>query len=224
MCPSVERVGQSARSGPPLDRCHGPIRFESSCASGSSHWPKEYGRYGYRTVTDLVRRAGWDVGRAGVYSIGREEGLQVPTKQPKRARLWRAEGSCLRLRPAYRHHVWSSDFVADRTHDGRPLRRLKILAEYTRECLASVVARRIRSQDVLVLLADLCLRHGIPTPSRSDHGPECIARTLRQWLTALQVAPLSIEPGSPWERRTVTANHVTARCAISCSTGSCSTR
>jgi transposase InsO family protein len=89
--------------------------------------------------------------------------------------------------------------VADRTHDGRPLRILHILDEYTRECLASVVARRIRSQDVLVRLADLFLSHGIPTPIRSDHGPECIARTLRQGLTALQGAPLSIEPGSPWE-------------------------
>jgi len=160
---------------------------------------KAYGRYGYRTVTDLVRREGWDVGRDGVYTIWREEGLQVPSKQPKRARLWRADGSCLRLRPAYRHHVWSYDFVADRTHDGRPLRILNILDEYTRECLASVVARRIRSQDVLLILADLFLRHGIPTHIRSDNGPEFIARKLRQWLTALQVTPLYIEPGSPWE-------------------------
>jgi len=160
---------------------------------------KAYGRYGYRTVTDLVRREGWDVGRDGEYSIWREEGLQVPTKQPKRARLWRADGSCLWLRPGYRHHVSSYDFVADRTHDGRPLRILNILDEYTRECLASVVARRIRSQDVLLILADLFLSRGIPTHIRSDNGPEFIARKLRQLLTALQVAPLYIEPGSPWE-------------------------
>lgn len=160
---------------------------------------KESGRYGYRTVTDLVRREGWEVGRARVYTIGRDEGLQVPAKQPKRARLWRADGSCLRLRPAYRHHVWSYDFVADRTHDGRPLRILTMLDEYTRECLASVVARRIRSHDVLVILADLFLSHGISTHIRSDHGPEFIARKLRYWLTARQVAPRYIEPGSPWE-------------------------
>ena len=160
---------------------------------------REYGRYGYRTVTDLLRREGWDVGNDRVYTIWRHEGLKVPTKQPKRARLWRADGSCLRLRPAYRHHVWSYDFVADRTHDGRPFRILNILDKYTRECLASVVARRIRSQDVLLSLADLFLSRGIPTHIRSDHGPECIARTLRPWLTALQVAPLSSEPGSPWE-------------------------
>lgn len=160
---------------------------------------KEYGRYGYRTVTDLLRSEGWEVGKDRVYTIWRHEGLQVPQKQPKRARLWRADGSCLRLRPAYRNHVWSYDFVADRTQDGRPFRILNILDEYTRECLASVVARQIRSQDILLILADLFLSRGIPTHIRSDNGPEFIASTLRRWLNALQVAPLYIEPGSPWE-------------------------
>ena len=160
---------------------------------------KEYGRYGYRTVTDLLRRGGWDVGKDSVYTLWRHEGLHVPPEQPKRARLWRADGSCLRLRPAYCHHVWSYDLVADRTHDGRPLRILNILDEYTRECLASVVARRIRSHDVLLLLAERFLSRGIPTHIRSDNGPAVIATKLRHWLTALQVAPLYIEPGSPWE-------------------------
>jgi len=160
---------------------------------------KEYGRYGYRTVTDLLRNEGWDVGKDRVYTIWRQEGLQVPQKQPKRARLWLANGSCVRKRPERPNHVWSYDFVADRTHDGRPFRILNILDEYTRECLASVVARRIRSQDVLLILADLFLSRGIPLHIRSDNGPEFIARKLRHWLTALQVAPLDIEPGSPWE-------------------------
>ena len=160
---------------------------------------KEYGRYGYRTVTDLLKGEGWDVGKDRVYTIWRQEGLQVPKRQPKRARLWRADGSCLRLQPAYRNHVWSYDFVANRTHDGRPFRILNILDEYTRECLASVVARRIRSQDVRLILADLFLSRGIPTHIRSDNGPEFIARKLRHWLNVLQVAPLYIEPASPWE-------------------------
>ena len=160
---------------------------------------KEYGRYGYRTVTDLLRQEGWDVGKDRVYTIWRQEGLQVPQKQPKRARLWLANGSCVRTRPEWPNHVWSYDFVADRTQDGRPFRILNILDEYTRECLASVVARRIRSHDVLLILADLFLRRGIPTHIRSDNGPEFIAIKLRQWLKHLNVAPLYIEPGSPWE-------------------------
>lgn len=89
--------------------------------------------------------------------------------------------------------------MADRTPDGRPLRILNIIGEYTRECLASVVARRIRSQDVLLLLADLFLKHGCPTHIRSDNGPECIAKQRRSWLTRLEIGPLYIEPGSPWE-------------------------
>jgi putative transposase len=123
----------------------------------------------------------------------------VPQKQPKRARLWLANGACVRQRPERPNPVWSYDCVADRTHDGRPFRILTILDEYTRECLASVVARRIRSQDVLLILADLFLSRGIPSHIRSDNGPEFIARKLRHWLIARQVAPLSIEPGSPWE-------------------------
>ena len=161
---------------------------------------KEYGRYGYRTVTDLVRQEGWDVGTDRVYTIWRHEGLQVPQKQPKRARLWLANGSCVRTRPEWPNHVWSYDFVADRTQDGRPFRILNVLDEYTRECLASVVARRIRSQDVLLILADLFLSRGIPAPIRSDNGPEFIASKLQRWLKTLQVDPLYIEPGSPWEK------------------------
>ncbi len=160
---------------------------------------KAYGRYGYRTVTDLLRLEGWDVGKDRVYTLWRHEGLQVPTKQPKRARLWRADGSCIRLRPERPNHVWSYDFVADRTQDGRPFRILNILDEYTRECLASHVARRIRSQDVILLLADLVLKYGWPTHIRSDNGPEFIAKQLRSWLTRIGIGPLYIEPGSPWE-------------------------
>jgi len=169
--------------GPLLGTCHGPIRFERGCASGSSTC-EGVRRYGYRTVTDLLRREGWNVGKDRVYTIWRHEDLKVPAKQPKRARLWRADGSCLRLRPTYRHHVWSYDVVADRTHDGRPF-RIFILGEYTRECLASVVARQIRSHDVLLILAELLLSRGIPTHIRSDNGPEFIARKLRQWLNTL---------------------------------------
>jgi putative transposase len=159
----------------------------------------QYGRYGYKTITDMLRLEGWDAGKDRVYSIWREEGLKVPQKQPKRARLWFADGSCIRLRPQHRNHVWSYDFVSEKTHDGRPFRILNIIDEHTRECLATYVARRIRSQDVIFVLADLFIEHGVPQHIRSDNGPEFIAKKVRKWFKDLKVEPLFIEPGSPWE-------------------------
>ena len=109
------------------------------------------------------------------------------------------DGSCVRCRPAYRHHVWAYDFVTARTHDGRPLKLLTIVEEYSRECLAIVVARRLRSTNVLETLAELFVTHGLPVHIRSDNGPEFTATRIRQWLAALDVDTLFIEPGSPWE-------------------------
>ncbi len=131
-----------------------------------------FGRYGYRRVTDMLRIEGWGVNHKRVERIWRQEGLKVPERQPKRSRLWLNDGSCIRLRPLYRGHVWSYDFVASRTHDGRALKLLTVLDEHTRECLAIVVARKIRSHDVLEVLADLFVRHGPPEYLRSDNGPE----------------------------------------------------
>lgn len=159
----------------------------------------EYGRYGYRQITFMLNNEGWKVGRDAVYTVWREEGLQVPQKQPKRKRLWLADGSCIRLRPEYKNHVWSYDFVQDRTHDGRPFRILNIIDEYTKECLASFTKRRINSQDVILVLAELFLTKGIPKHIRSDNGPEFIAKRLVKWLEQLEVGPLFIHPGSPWE-------------------------
>jgi putative transposase len=159
----------------------------------------EYGRYGSRTVTWCFQQEGWDVGKERVYTGWRQEGLNVPAKQPKRARLWRAEGAGVRLRPTHRHHGWSYDFMAERTHDGRSCRILTMLDEYTRDCRASVVARRLGSQEVILLVAELFVHYGLPQHIRSDNGPEFIARKLRRWLKTLEVEPLYIEPGSPWE-------------------------
>ena len=123
----------------------------------------------------------------------------MPQRQPKRGRLWLNDGSCIRLRPLYRGHVWSYDFVASRTHDGRALKLLTVLDEHTRECLVIVVARKIRSHDVLEVLADLFVRHGPPEYLRSDNGPEFTAKPVRRWLGRVGVETLFIEPGSPWE-------------------------
>lgn len=139
------------------------------------------------------------MGKDRVYTIWREEGLKVPQKQPKRSRLWHADGSCIRMRPEYVNHVWSYDFVSERTRDGRTIKILNIIDEYSRECLASVVARRLRSQDVILALADLFLQKGLPKYIRSDNGSEFVARKLKAWLKCLDVQPIYIEKGSPWE-------------------------
>ena len=160
---------------------------------------RQYGRYGYRRVTALLRAAGWHVNRKRVERIWRREGLKVPQRQPKRGRLWLADGSCIRLRPEYPGHVWAYDFVEGRTHDGRKFRILAIIDEASRECLALLVQRRIRSGDVLAVLADLFVQHEPPAHIRSDNGPEFIAQAIRDWLGRIGVKTLYIAPGSPWE-------------------------
>ena len=159
----------------------------------------QYGRYGYRRITGLLHGEGWTVNHKRVERLWRREGLKVPQKQPKRGRLWLADGSRIRRRPEYWHHVWAYDFVAERTHDGRPLKILTVVDEYSRECLAIVVARRLRATDVLETLAELFATHGLPAFIRSDNGPEFTAVLIRLWLEALAVQTLFIEPGSPWE-------------------------
>ena len=147
----------------------------------------------------MLRKEGWRVNYKRVERIWRREGLKVPQKQPKRGRLWLNDGSCIRLRPEHKDHVWSYDFVTARTADGRAFRILAILDEYTRECLAMLVARQIRSEDVIDQLFHLFIFRGIPAHIRSDNGPEFTAKAIRDWLTHLGVKTLFIEPGSPWE-------------------------
>jgi len=159
----------------------------------------EYGRYGYRRVTALLRNQGWIVNHKRVERIWREEGLKVPQKQPKRGRLWLNDGSVIRLRPGFPKHVWSYDFMQDRTHNGVPYRILNIIDEYTRECLAVKVARSLTHKDVLEVLTDLFLERGVPVHIRSDNGSEFTAKNVRDYLSRLEIKPLFIEPGSPWE-------------------------
>lgn len=159
----------------------------------------QYGRYGYRRVTELLHREGWKVNHKRVERLWRREGLKVPKKQPKRRRLWWNDGSCVRLRPMCKNHVWSYDFMQDRTHDGRAFRMLTIIDEYTRECLAIDVARRLTSEDVLERLSDLFIRRTVPDNLRSDNGSEFTAKAVREWLGRVGVKTLFVEPGSPWE-------------------------
>jgi len=158
-----------------------------------------YGRYGYRRILALLWDDGWVVNHKRLERIWRQEGLQVPQKQPKRGRLWLTDGSCVRLRPCWPNHVWSYDFVMARTHDGKAFRMLTIIDEYTRECLAIEVSRRFNADAVLCRLTELFVSRRPPDYIRSDNGPEFTAKAVREWLSRVGVKTLYIEPGSPWE-------------------------
>lgn len=159
----------------------------------------KFGRYGYRRVTALLKSEGWRVNHKRVERIWRREGLKVPMKHKKRGRLWLNDGSCIRLRPTHGNHVWAYDFVEDSTRDGRKIRMLTVIDEWTRECLAIEVKRRLNSQDVLAVLARLFLARGVPENIRSDNGAEFAAKAVREWLGVMKAKTLYIEPGSPWE-------------------------
>ena len=180
-------------------RNRGASSEESRLVADITALATRYGRYGYRRITALLNERGWQVNHKRVERIWRQEGLKVPKKQPKRGRLWINDGSCIRLRPEYKDHVWSYDFLTARTADGRAFRMLTIIDEYTRECLAIPVERRLTSEDVIDQLFNLFILRGIPKHIRSDNGPEFTAKAVRKWLERLGVKTLFIEPGSPWE-------------------------
>jgi len=159
----------------------------------------KYGRYGYRRITALLRVEGWIVNRKRVERIWREEGLKVPAKQPKRGRLYLNDGSCIRLRPCFKNHVWSYDFVSDRLHNGKKIRMLTVIDEYTRKCLAIRVGFSLKADDVLDTLSTLFITEGVPEYIRSDNGSEFTAKITREWIASVGVKTAFIEPGSPWE-------------------------
>ena len=160
---------------------------------------RQHPRYGYRRIWALLRRAGWLVNRKRVQRLWRELGLRVARRQRKRRRLGASENSCSRLKPTHRNHVWSYDFLMDQTADGRRLKLLPVLDEFTREPHAIQVERSIKAEDVVELLGELFAIHGEPEHIRSDNGPEFIAKAVREWLVRSGVKTLYIKPGSPWE-------------------------
>lgn len=160
---------------------------------------RQYGRYGYRRIAELLRRSGWLVNDKRVEHIWRREGLKVPAKQPKRKRLWFKDGSCIRLRAEHPNHVWSYDFMEDRTHDGRKIRLLNVVDEFTRECLAIRIDRRLNSTSVIDVLSDLFILSGVPGHVRSDNGPKFIAKAVQAWIGAVGAKTAYISPGSAWE-------------------------
>jgi putative transposase len=158
-----------------------------------------FGRVGYRMVTDMMRNEGVRINHKRVERIWREEGLKLPKKQTKKRRLWLNDGSCVRLRPLHRNHVWSYDFVEDKTANGKKIRFLNIIDEFTHECLASIPRRSWRNNDIIEVLSGLMITRGCPEYLRSDNGSEFTANILRQWLSSVGVITAYIEPGSPWE-------------------------
>ena len=160
---------------------------------------KQYGWYGYRKIGELLRAEGWRVNHKKIEQIWREEGLQQPHRHTRRKRLYHHDGSVIRLRPRYRNHIWSVDFVHDKLSNGRPYKMLTVLDEYTREALCVAVAARMGAADVLEALYPLLLRHGKPDDIRSDNGPDFTAAPYKAWLKRVGIEPIQIYPGSPWE-------------------------
>lgn len=159
----------------------------------------QYGRYGYRRITALLKAEGWQINHKRVERIWRQEGLKVPSKQAKRSRLYLNDGSCIRLKPCWKNHVWSYDFVSERLYNGKKFRILTVIDEYTRRCLAIRVGYQLKAEQVLEVLAELFLVEGTPDYIRSDNGAEFSAKEVRKWLGLVGVKTAYITPGSPWE-------------------------
>ena len=172
---------------------------EAALTSDIIRLATQYGRYGYKRITALLRSEGWVVNHKRVERIWRREALKVPQKHKKKGRLYLNDGSCIRLRPNWTNHVWSYDFVAERLKCGRKIRILTVIDEYTRECLSLRTDYRLGADEVMGVLTDLFTSRGIPDHIRSDNGSEFTAKSIKEWLGRLGVKTLYIAPGSPWE-------------------------
>jgi len=160
---------------------------------------RQHPRHGYRFMTIFLRQEGWRVNFKRIYRLWRQEGFKVPRKVRKRRRLGGSANACHRRRAERKNHVWTWDFIHDRTTNGQPLKWLAIVDEYTRENLALIVDRSITAEKVLDVLVMLFVTRGVPEHIRSDNGPEFIAQAIRQHLAHTRTEVLYIEPGAPWE-------------------------
>jgi transposase InsO family protein len=172
---------------------------------------RRHPRYGYRRVWALLRHEGWTVNRKRVWRLWQQEGLKVPQKRHKKRRLGTSVNGVLRQRATHPNHVWAWDFIFDTTANGRSLKWLSIVDEYTRECLALEVDRTMTATDVVDVLIELVHARGVPGHIRSDNGPEFIAGAIRSWLGRSGIGALYIEPGSPWENGYAESFHARLR-------------
>jgi transposase InsO family protein len=164
-------------------------------------------RYGYRFITAKLRQNGWQVNHKRVQRLWRKEGLQVPYRRKTKKCRGSSENSCSVKKTEYINHVWTYDFIEDATEDGRKLKFLTVLDEWTRESPAIEVGRSITSKDVIAVLEYLFTVRGVPGFIRSDNGPEFIAQAIKKWLADNKVGTLYIEPGSPWENGYIESFH-----------------
>ncbi len=160
---------------------------------------KKHKRYGYRMITAKLRQDDWDVNHKRVQRIWQKEGLQVPYRRKFKKAKGSSQNSCCVKKAEYKNHIWTYDFMSDQTEDGRSLKFLTVLDEFTRESLTIEVGRSIKSKDVIAVLEYLFMIRGIPGFIRSDNGPEFIADAIKKWLEGMGVETLYVEPGSPWE-------------------------
>lgn len=168
---------------------------------------REHPRYGYRRITARLQQDGWTINRKRVYRLWLQEGLKVPKKQRKKRAIGNRDGACQQRQALHKDHVWTWDFIFDRTANGRSVKILSIVDEFTRECLALEVSRKFKASDVIDVLADLFVIRGVPKHIRSDNGPEFVAQAIRRWLKRAGVEVLYITPGSPWENGFVESFH-----------------
>lgn len=160
---------------------------------------RKHPRYGYRRVWSLLRRGGFRVNRKRVHRLWRKHGLRVPQRRRKKRATGQGGNGCAVRRVEHRNHVWAWDFIHDRTMDGKALKWLSVVDEYTRECLVLEVRRSLTATGVIEAIGEAMKRGGAPRQIRSDNGPEFIAEALKGWLKRAKVETLYVEPGSPWQ-------------------------
>lgn len=188
-----------------LNVARSSLRYKAKCQDDDAlrldmiRLAKQYGRYGYRKITQLLQIEGWRVNHKKIERLWREEGLKQPDRHKKRRRIYHKDTSVIRLRPTHPSHIWAIDLVHDKLSNGRNYKMLTVLDEYTRQALCVEVREKMTANDVLVVMHHLLLKHGKPEYVRSDNGPEFIANDLQGWLRRVGVKPIQIYPGSPWE-------------------------
>lgn len=197
---SQRRVCKALGVARSLVRCQSRLPAKDAALVARMHeLAKGHRRYGYRRVAALLRAEGWRVNDKRVRRLWRREGLKIPRRGKKKRRLGHSGNGCVRRRAVRRNEVWSYDFLFDQTADGRTLKILPIVGEFTRECVVMVVGRSLAARDAVKALAKAASQRGMPEHLRSDNGPEFIADAVKRWLREEGTATLYIEPGSPWE-------------------------